>query len=319
MNPRYDLLIAGEINPDMILYDSKLEPRFGQVEVLVENAALTIGSSSVIMACGAARLGLRVAMIGVVGKDTFGDFMLEAMRQRGVDVSPVIIDPALKTGVTVILSRGADRAILTYPGAIDALSAEMLTDDLLRRARHFHLSSYYLQTRLQPGVPDLFRRARRLGLTTSLDTNWDPSESWLGLPELLPLTDLFLPNVNEARAISQATALPAAMQYLSSQAGIAAVKMGEQGGAAQQGQLSLQVPALPVNVVDTVGAGDSFDAGFVYGFLNAWELGESLKLAVVCGSLSTQGEGGVVAQPGLDEARAAMQALTCHPLEPDHA
>ena len=180
----FDILVAGEINPDLIL-SGDVTPAFGQVEQLVDSAWLTIGSSSAIFACGAARLGLQVAFVGVCGDDIFGRFMLEQMQARGVDISNVILDPGGQTGLSVILNPGDDRAILTHLGLIGALRAEQVTDDLLRQARHLHVASYFLQSALQPGLPDLFVRARSAGLTTSLDTNWDPSGDWLGFDKLL--------------------------------------------------------------------------------------------------------------------------------------
>ena len=188
---KYDVLVAGEINPDLILTDPDLEPRFGQAEILVKDAALTPGSSSVIFACGAALLGLKVAFIGVVGDDIFGHFMLDAMGSRGVDVSNVIVDPSQKTGFTVILNRITDRSMLTHLGAIASLKVDHISDDLLGSACHIHIASYFLQTKLQPDLIELFRRARTLGLTTSLDTNWDPAEKWVGVHDLLPLRMFF--------------------------------------------------------------------------------------------------------------------------------
>ena len=141
---KYDIIVPGELNPDLILTDPDLEPRFGQAEVLVADAALTPGSSSVIFACGAARLGLKVAFVGVVGNDMFGRFMLDALDSRGVDISHVIVDPDQNTGLTVILNRIDDRAMLTHLGAINALRAEQVPGDLLSQARHLHLASYFL-------------------------------------------------------------------------------------------------------------------------------------------------------------------------------
>jgi len=174
MNPPFDILVAGEINPDLIL-TGDVKPEFDQVEKLVDSAALTIGSSSAIFACGAARLGLKVAFIGLCGEDVFGRFMLEEMQKRAVDVSSVIIRKDGQTGLSVILCSGVDRAILTNPGLIPSLRESDISNVLLRQTQHLHVASYFLQTDLQPGLPDLFRRARGLGLTTSLDTNYDPS------------------------------------------------------------------------------------------------------------------------------------------------
>jgi len=299
---RYDILVAGEINPDLILSDPGLSVGFGQREALVEGFALTVGSSSAIFACGAARLGLRVGFVGVVGDDLFGRFMLDALRGRGVDVTPVIVDTASRTGLSVILARGIDRAILTYPGAIAALRAGQVGDELLAEARHLHVASYFLQTGLQPGLGELFRRAHRLGLSTSLDTNWDPSGRWSGLGDLLGQVDVFLPNQNEALAIARTDTLEEALVRLGSRSRIVAVKRGEQGAAAFSGVEAISAETPAVTVVDTVGAGDTFDAGFLYGYLSEWSLEKSLALGCACGALSTEAAGGIDGQPTLAQA-----------------
>jgi sugar/nucleoside kinase (ribokinase family) len=244
-----------------------------------------------------------VAFVGVCGADIFGRFMLDELTRAGVDVSGVILDPSQPTGLSVILSRpGGDRAILTHLGTINHLRAEQVTGDLLQRSRHLHVASYFLQTALQPGIPDLFRGAHALGLTTSLDTNWDPSGAWSGFEDLLGQVDVFLPNQNEVLAISGTSTVADAMQVLSRKCRAVAVKCGKDGALAWQGDESARASALPVQVVDTVGAGDSFDAGFLYGWLNGWSLEKTLALAAACGSLSTRLAGGTSAQPTLEEA-----------------
>ena len=297
----YDILVAGELNPDLIL-SGEVVPEFGQVEKLVESAVLTIGSSSAIFACGARRLGLRTAFIGVCGEDVFGRYMLDAMRRRNVDVSNVIVRPDGQTGLSVILTRGADRAILTYPGLIGALAASDISDDLLRQARHLHVASYFMQTDLQPGLPGVFRRARSLGLTTSLDTNYDPSERWTGFDELLGVTNVFLPNEREALSLAGMNDLDAAAEHLGSQVEALAIKLGAHGALGIRADEKLRVGSIPVNVVDTVGAGDSFDAGFLYGYLKRWDLRRCLELGAACGALSTRAAGGTDGQPRLEEA-----------------
>jgi sugar/nucleoside kinase (ribokinase family) len=299
--PKFDVLVAGEINPDLIL-SGDVVPAFGQAEQLVDSAVLAVGSSSVITACGAARLGLKVAFIGVCGDDLFGRFLLGEMQQRGIDTSAVIVDPAQTTGLTVILNRVSDRAMLTLAGAMAALRAADLSDGLLARTRHLHVGSYFLQTVLRPDLPRVFERAHSLGLTTSLDTNWDPAGEWRGVDELLRGVDVFLPNENEALAISRTAPVEAAAAALAGRAGTVAVKCGGQGAFGVRGGETARVPALPVEVVDTVGAGDTFNAGFLYGFLNGWRLEKSLRLGVACGSLSTRAAGGTAAQPTLEEA-----------------
>ncbi|HMV28667.1 MAG TPA: sugar kinase, partial [Anaerolineales bacterium] len=275
---------------------------FGQVEKLVDSAALTIGSSSAIFACGAARLGLKVAFVGICGEDVFGRFMLAEMSKCGVDVSHVIVRPDGQTGLSVILNQGSDRAILTHAGLIAELQASDIADSLLAQARHLHVASYFLQTNLQPDLPALFKRAHALGLSTSLDTNYDPSERWAGFDELLAVTNVFLPNEAEAKSLTGAGNVEEAATRLGSKVEALAIKLGKDGALGMSKSQRVQVKSIPVNVMDTVGAGDSFDAGFIYGYLNGWELEKSLRLACVCGALSTQQAGGTNGQPTLEEA-----------------
>ncbi|MGW5573395.1 carbohydrate kinase family protein [Nocardia thailandica] len=299
-----DLLVVGEINPDVIVSGENVEPVFGQVETLVDDVTLTPGSSSVLTACGAARLGLRTAFAGAVGGDLFGRYMLDEMARRGIDTSACVTDPDRPTGVSVLLHRGADRAILTVRGVMADYRADRVPADLLRAARHLHVGSYYLQPALQAGLPALFAAARAGGTTTSLDCNWDPQGRWDTVLELLPLTDVFLLNAREAAHI---TGLPdpgaaaAALRALGGDLAVA-VKLGAEGALLRDRDGERRAPALPVEVVDTTGAGDSFDAGFLFGWLNGWEADRSLRLAVACGSLSTARIGGAPGQPALADA-----------------
>ena len=317
---RFDLLVAGELNPDILIVDPTSGPAFGQVETIVDAIFLAIGSSSAIAACGAARLGLRTAFVGVVGEDAFGYFMLRALEDAGIDVSGCRIDPAVPTGATVIVSRGADRANMTAIGAIASLRTGDVPRELLATARHLHVGSTYLQPALAAGLPDLFGEARSLGLTTSFDCNWDASGTWDRIDPLLQAADAFLPNLEEARRITGKTAAPAAASELirratdGREAGrpfTLAIKQGSAGAVAMRGTWEYEVaeaPVLPVEVVDTTGAGDSFDAGFLYGMLADWPLRDALELGVACGSLSCTGIGGTAAQPTLELARAALAA-----------
>ena len=297
----FDVLVAGEINPDLILTGDVM-PEFGQVEQLLGSARLTIGSSSAIFASGAARLGLRVAMMGVCGDDVFGRFMCDELRRKHVDINHVQMRADGRTGLSVILNRETDRAILTYPGLMAALTVDQVTDGLLCQARHLHVSSYFLQTGLQPNLPRLFERAHSLGLTTSLDTNYDPSERWQGVHALLSQTDVFLPNETEALAIAGAREVESAARQLADVAGIVVVKIGAAGALACTGSEITRAASIATTIVDSIGAGDSFDAGFIFGYLNRWPLERSLRLACACGALSMRRAGGTDGQPTLDEA-----------------
>jgi sugar/nucleoside kinase (ribokinase family) len=303
---RFDVVVVGELNLDLIL-TGEVVPAFGQAEQLVDDATLTLGSSSAIFACGAARLGLRVAFVGKVGDDDFGRVVQRALQERGVDTGGVIVDPQVKTGLSVILSRGNDRAILTHLGSIAALRYEEIDQNLLGQARHLHLGSYFLLDALRPAIPTLFATAQAAGLSTSLDTNYDPSERWdSGLAAVLPHTTIFLPNEAELCAIAAQPDLNQALSRMAEQVPLVAVKLGAKGALARRGGETVRAAPWPVTVVDTTGAGDSFDAGFIYGYLAGWDLARTLGLAGVCGALSTRAAGGTAAQASLAEAQAGL-------------
>jgi sugar/nucleoside kinase (ribokinase family) len=298
----FDMIVVGDLNADLVL-TGDVVPQFGQVEKLVDDATLTLGSSAGIFACGAARLGLKTALISKIGDDTFGHFLLSELKCRNVDTRGVTIDLNVKTGLTVILNRGTDRAILTHLGSISEIHGTDIDPELLANGRHLHLAAYYLLTGLMPDVPALFTQAQHFGLTTSLDTNYDPSETWDGhLPDVLKHTSLLLPNETELLGMTRTQTLAQGVEAVEHLAPLVVVKLGAQGALARQGSETITAPSIKVDVVDTVGAGDSFDSGFLYGFLAHWPLERSLRLACICGSLSTRAAGGTIAQATLEEA-----------------
>lgn len=308
----FDLLVIGDCNPDLVVAGDDVEPAFGQVERLVETAEITIGGSAGIMACGAARLGLRTAFASVVGDDLFGGYMRTALSQRGVDIHGIRVDPTARTGLTVVLARPGDRAILTFPGTIGALTVDDVDPKLLARTRHVHVASFFLQPKLAAGLPRLFAQAHAAGARTSIDPNWDPDEIWDGgLMELLKTTDVFLPNAEEAMRITDQPNAVDAARALAELGPLVAVKQGARGAlATRAGEDPIRTGVLSgPEPVDTIGAGDSFDAGFLTGLLKGWNTRWALALGSACGSLSTRAIGGTTAQPTPDEAQEALAVL----------
>ena len=305
----FDILVLGDANPDLVMSGETVEPAFGQAERLVDEGRLVIGGSGAIFACGAAKLGLRVAFAGVVGDDIFGRYMCDQLQAHGVDTTAVAVLPDRSTGVTVVLSGRHDRAMLTFAGTIGDLRRSMIDADVLSRTRHIHVSSYFLQRALTPELPDLFREVRVGEATTSLDPNWDPSGAWDGgLMALLPEVDVFLPNEVEALSLARISVVEDAIARLrSSGVGTVVVKTAAQGSVGAQASDRISVPALPTQVVDSTGAGDSFDAGFLAGFLGGESLRRCLEIGNACGSLSTRGIGGTSTQPTMVEALEAIE------------
>jgi sugar/nucleoside kinase (ribokinase family) len=296
--PTHDILTFGDLCVDIVMTGADVTPQFGQVEKLVDDYTLEMGGSCSIFACQAAKLDLRTELLGKVGDDDFGRLIVRRMRESGVDTARVAVDPALKTGMGVALCPPGDRAILTYMGTINVLTPADVSDELLASARHLHHGSYFLHTGLRPGMVEIFRRAKALGLSTSLDTNWDPDERWEGLEELLPLTDIFMPNDQEALRISRRATLElAAERFLELGVRLVTIKNGSKGARLISRDTSIERPVQPVTGGDSIGAGDSFDAGFLAGWLRGLPLERCLEIGMACGRGVASRIGGVAGQP----------------------
>jgi sugar/nucleoside kinase (ribokinase family) len=291
----FDLAIAGELNLDLILYGIPLimEP---ERELLGTGFVSTLGSSSAIVAHNAAVLGLRVRFATLVGDDDFGRLALERLAQAGVETTDAIVDPAVSTGVTFLLPHGTVRHSLSYLGSIDALTVEHLNWARLAQARHFHLSSLYLQTGLHRCLLDLLRYLKSSGLTISLDTNGDPADLY-GPPlrEALPFVDVFLPNETEICRMAGKSDLDRALDVFADQVPAIVVKRGRNGCLVREGDRVAHYPGVRVDPVDTIGAGDSFNAGFLCAFLKGQDIGGSARAGNISGALSTLAAGGTEA------------------------
>lgn len=296
--PQRDLIIAGEVNLDLILYGLPESIPLDR-ELLASGFHLTLGSSSAILAHNLSLLGLRTGFITRVGGDELGRIAMERLAQSGCDLSRVVRDENSTTGVTVLLHHGRTRRILTYPGIMFQMTCADLDLDYLTTARHFHVSSLFLQRGLHAGLPELFRGLKRRGLTISLDTNDDPEDRWDGvLTELLPLVDIFLPNEDEALRIAGRDSVEDALDRLCEQVPIVAVKRGSRGALIGRGRerfAAAPVPLAPDEVVDTIGAGDTFNAGFLAAWLSGAAPQVCGRAGNVTGALSALRPGGTEA------------------------
>lgn len=315
-----DLLVLGDCNPDVMVLGGDLEPAFGQQEKLVDDVSLVIGGSASIMAVAAARLGLRVALVAAIGPDAAGEFMLGQLAAAGVDTGAMVIRKDQATAMTVVLSRGSDRASLTAVGAMPTLTAADVPAALLARARHLHVSSYFLLERsLGPGLADLFGAARGGGTTTSLDTNWDPAGRWgdQQLRAVLRATDVLLPNEAEALRLSRSATIGDAVGALAAGGTRLVVKLGQRGALSAEGDQwhTVSAPAaLPGDYVDATGAGDCCDAGIVAGLLAGMDLPSSAALGCAVGSASTRAAGGTGVRTDMAAALALAKSAAVEPV-----
>jgi sugar/nucleoside kinase (ribokinase family) len=293
--PQFDVTLAGELNLDLILYGlpQDLPP---ERELIASSMALTLGASSAIVAHNLAALGNQVGFVSRIGNDSLGMTALTRLSEAGVDVSRVRRSAdATGSGLTVILHHGGWRNILTYLGTISQLTYEDLDLDYVCSSRHFHLSSFYLQSALRPRVAELFKRLKAAGLTISMDTNDDPNDRWDGLREVLPYVDVLLPNEREALKISGEGDLKNALTRLAETVRVVVVKLGPEGAIAQRGQEQFRGVPVRIQTVDTIGAGDSFDAGFITQYVRGADLETCLTYGNLAGALSTTKPGGTEA------------------------
>ncbi len=308
-----DLVVVGDCNPDVLVLGDDVTPSFGQQEKLVDGIWMVIGGSAAITAVAAARLGLSVRLVAAVGADPAGDFLLGQLSREGVDTTAVAVRDDVPTGMTVALSRGTDRAILTALGAVASLTAQDVPATLLSGVCHVHISSYFLlEHSLGPGLAAMLAAARAAGATTSLDTNWDPAGKWGDdhLAASLAQTDVLLPNEAEALRIAGEPTLPAAAQALTAAGPRLAVKLGERGVLCADGLVWHRAELPPVTPVDATGAGDCFNAGLIAGLLRGLALPGAAALGCAVGALSTRAPGGTASCPDLASALALAQAAT---------
>lgn len=305
---RWDLTAVGDINADLIMAEPAAPPTLGQ-EVLVRDAYLTLGGATSLLAAAAARLGLAVRIVGKVGDDPLGRQLVSALQAAGVDTSLVIVDRRARTGITVSLTYPSDRALITYAGPIAALSAAEVPDAALADTRHLHVSSYFLQKALQPGCADLLREAQRRGMTTSLDTGDDPDDCWdSGLARALEHVDVFFPNRREATRIARAPDALPALAALAARVPTVVVKLGGDGAIASIQGERLRVGAFAVQPVDTTGAGDAFDAGYLRALLRGLPPAERLLWGAAAGALATTWLGGSSDSMSPEAVQRLMQA-----------
>lgn len=291
----FDVSVIGELNLDLILYGLPQTLALER-EHLATDLSITLGSSSAIFAHNLSYLGNRVAFSSCIGDDPFGEICVQRLSASGVDVSHIKKLNGKTTGLTVILPQRRDRYILTYPGAMYEMTDRELDQNFVFNAKHLHLSSYFLQKGIRPHLIAIFRKAKEAGLTTSLDTNDDPEDRWSGdIQLLLRYVDILLPNERELCKLAQTKDVEQATESLSQKVRILVVKRGSQGALARVGKEKYVTFPPVVDVVDPVGAGDTFDAGFVHQFIRGAKIEDCLKFANCAGALSVTRAGGTEA------------------------
>lgn len=296
MNKEFDVIVVGELNVDLILNKIESFPEMGK-EKLAQTMTLTLGSSSAIFASNLSSLGAKVSFIGKIGDDSFGKLIMDSLSGKKVDTSMVLTSGKVNSGATIVLNFDEDRAMVTYQGAMNDLKLSDINPDDLKRARHLHFSSFYLQPGIRNDVGNLFKLAKENGLTTSFDMQWDPEEKWeMNYKEVLPYVDIFLPNEQEIKNLTKTDDINEAITKINDYSNVVCIKMGSKGSLlhTKEGDI-LRKPFLNTNVVDAIGAGDSFNAGFVFKFIEGGQLNACQEFGNLIGAINTTEAGGTTA------------------------
>lgn len=291
---KFDVIAIGELNVDLILNNIDGEPEIGK-EKFAKNMTLALGSSTAIFAANIASLGTKTGFVGMIGKDSFGRLIKNELAAKNVDTGLLIETDKYATGATIVLSYDEDRANFTYQGAMDFMSFEDIDKSVFGNTRHIHISSVFMQSGIMKDLTEILSYARSKGVTTSLDTQWDPTEKWdFDYREILPLVNVFLPNEKELVLLTHSSNLNEAIEKIRPYINVCVVKRGNQGSLmiTNKGDEFNKAAFLNEHVVDTIGAGDSFNAGFINGFIKGEPLEKCQIQGNLMGAINTTGSGG---------------------------
>ena len=309
----FDLVSVGVVCADVMVRPVDQVPQRGTLG-LVPKLEMHLGGLAAVTASAFCQLGGKAAFLGRVGKDGFGDYLLSTLTNNGVDVSGVKRVEATHSSATVVLIDSAgERTFLHHVGANAETCEEDMDFNMIREARVFHWGGPAIMPRLD-GAPmgRVFEQAKALGVATSMDTCYDGKGVWLPLiAPSLPYLDIIFSSFEEAcRYTGCDTPETIADFYLSRGVRIAVVKLGADGVYVKQGAESCRVPAHRVEVVDTTGAGDASCGGFLYGWLQGWDLEKCARTANAVGGLTVQHMGGAEAITGLDQVLTFMETMS---------
>lgn len=304
------ILVIGELNVDILLNHIQGFPEVGK-EILASNMSTVLGSSSAIFASNLASLGATVSFCGTIGRDGNADIVLASLRKSQVDTQHIHIAPNENTGATIILNYNQDRANITYCGAINSLTPDLIPWRKIHEFDHVHISNFFIQKGIRVNIIEIFKRLKDYGVTTSLDMQWDVEEKWdFDYKRGLQFVDIFLPNEKEILRLTQSKTLKQAIGKIQPYEGNLIIKQGISGSIGIHKNKKVACPAYHLKpFVDAIGAGDSFNAGFILKFLEEAPLEECLKMGNMIGAISTTATGGTKAFENKESIRKRLSQL----------
>ncbi|MBR5312924.1 MAG: carbohydrate kinase family protein [Clostridia bacterium] len=292
MQKKWDVYVYGDVNIDLVVPGVESLPDPGS-EVDVPIMETFVGGGAALFTLGLAKLGLTPVFQGSIGRDMYGEYIRNLFRELGVDDSLLLDSDTKKTGISISFTTEKDRCFLTYRGTNEGLSLKYMDLEQLRYAKHVHVTGYEGATNHAEYL-DILTKIHEMGdVTVSFDVGWDMTGVWYeGIFDLLPMIDVLFMNETECQHYTRCDDIETGARKLAEKAGMAVIKLGKQGAMAVRDGEKFFAPSYKVQAVDTTGAGDSFNAGFIYGFLQGLPMEECLKCGNGCGSLSVTKLGG---------------------------
>lgn len=302
---KWDVYVVGDINVDLIVPDMNSLPSPGQ-EINVDNMTLNVGGGAAIFTLGLAKLGVKAAFNGIIGDDMCGKFILNELKSRSIDTSLIRISEQNKTGISIALTNENDRSFITYMGTNTELDINSV--DNIQLAKHVHVTGYRGSLNHKKYIEAL-KKIKQTDATISLDVGWDDTGEWYeGIFEIISYVDIFFINEVEAINYSKCETAEKALKKLSQFCSNVVIKMGSKGSVSVRNGKVETAEAFKVKAIDTTGAGDSFNAGYVYAFLKGLDLKNCLICGNGCGALSVTALGGNTGFPNENELQDFINA-----------
>ena len=307
MQKKWDVYVYGDVNIDLVVPGVESLPPFGS-EVDVPVMETFVGGGAALFTLGLAKLGLTPVFQGSIGKDMYGAYIRGLFRELGVDDSLLLDSDTKKTGISISFTTQKDRCFLTYRGTNEGLSLKHMDLSKLPYAKHVHVTGYEGLSNHDEYL-SVLKKIHEMGdVTVSFDVGWDTTGVWYeGIFDLLPMIDVLFMNETECQHYTRCESIEEGARKLAEKAGMAVIKLGKKGALAVKDGEVFVAPTYKIKVMDTTGAGDSFNAGFVYGFVRGLSVEECLKRGNGCGSLSATMLGGNTGFPFRDQLESWIE------------
>lgn len=293
------VLIIGNVNPDIVLIDVNEYPQMGQ-ELWINDCKVVMGGGAGNCSIDLSKLGCSTYLLSKVGTDFFGKFLLEGFNKYNVNTQFVQVNEKIMTGMSIAITKKKERSFISFKDKQSHINFNNMSDNDLQRFSHVHLMGYNKKN--SNSYIEFCKRVKALNISISADVGWDSTEKWdSSILNFLKEVDIFIPNEVEAKNYSGKENKIDALDFLSNYVDTIVIKLGGNGCIAKSKGKFFKKSSFNVQTIDTIGAGDAFDSGFIYAYINGMDIEKCLDYANTCGAISTTLYGATDAFPTLEQ------------------